>query len=138
MHLSLDLYACTLYNHKSLLQATEALLSTEEEDTPTPSPTSKGGATVSSTAVAPSPAGAVRPPTHPLAAAPRPTAVTTVAPLNLNTTLAQPPSMVTQPSVQQQQVKTAGTPGTPSLPPVKVEDMHKWLYKDPQGEIQGV
>jgi hypothetical protein len=29
------------------------------------------------------------------------------------------------------------TPTTPSLPPYKQEDLNKWLYKDPQGEIQG-
>ena len=45
---------------------------------------------------------------------------------------------------QQQQQQQQQVPGgvttpttTPSLPPYKQEDLYKWLYKDPQGEIQG-
>lgn len=71
------------------MQAAEALLSTEEEDTPTPSPTT-------STLPRPQPSAPTNPHTLP-------------------TTPAQPP-----------------------LPKaVNPDDLHKWLYKDPQGEIQG-
>ena len=127
----------------SFLQATEALLSTEEEDTPTASPT------VTSAGVPPSPAGAFRPPLHPQPATQsQRTAPTPVASLNFSSTaspqastsVAGQATAVQQPTQQQQQQagQVAGTPTTPSLPPVKVEDMHRWLYKDPQGEIQGV
>jgi len=71
------------------MQAAEALLSTEEEDTPTPSPTTSS--------------------------LPRPQPSAPTNPHALPTTPAQPP-----------------------LPKaVNPDDLHKWLYKDPQGEIQG-
>ena len=110
------------------MQATEALLLTEEEDTPTPSPT------VTSAAVAPSPGGAIGAPVHPQAVTQRPTPATPVAPVNYPVTSPpQPTSVVGQAPV----VQAAVTQTTPTLPPVNVEDLHKWLYKDPQGEIQG-
>ena len=111
----------------NIFQATEALLSTEEEDTPTPSPT------VTSAAVVPSPGGAIGPPTHSQAVTQRPTPATPVAPVNYPVTSPPQPTSV----VGQAPVQAGVTQATPTLPPVNVEDMHKWLYKDPQGEIQG-
>ena len=133
---------------------------TEEEDTPTASPT------VTSAAAVHPPSqpggGAIRPPVHPPQAqataahqrsAPTPTshnpstpaaATAPVAPLNFGAAAPSQPSTVgdqVASAQQQQQQQVAGgvtTPTTtPSLPPYKQEDLHKWLYKDPQGEIQG-
>ena len=128
-------------------QATEALLSTEEEDTPTASPT------VTSAAVPPSQGGGpIRRPVHPQAASTQrgsaptppshnpPTPTVPVAPLNFSAAPSQQSSLTVggQAAVLQQQVSVAATtPSAPSLPPYKPEDLHKWLYKDPQGEIQG-
>ena len=142
--------------HICLLQATEALLLTEEEDTPTASPT------VTSAAAVHPPSqpggGAIRPPVHPPQAqataahqrsAPTPTshnpstpaaAMAPVAPLNFGAAAPSQPSTVggQVASAQQQVAGGVTTPTTtPSLPPYKQEDLHKWLYKDPQGEVQG-
>ena len=119
-------------------QATEALLLTEEEDTPTPSPT------VNNSVVPPSPGGPIRQSIHPQAVSQRSApAPSQGGALNFSQPpSAQPGSVVSQaPNVQQQrqvQAASASTPTTPSLPPINKEDAHKWLYKDPQGEIQGV
>ena len=113
---------------------------------------------VTRAAIPPSPGGPIRPPpTQPQTtnqrSAPTPTshnpptpaAPTTapVAPLNFSAPPSKPSAVVggqaaVQQQQQQQQVAAAvTTPTTPSLPPYKQEDLHKWLYKDPQGEIQG-
>ena len=95
------------HTHTSHTQAAEALLSTEEDETPSPSPTG--------TSSLPTPSSV-----------PSLSVIAQVAPIQPQTSVQQPAAVA--PSTASQ---------TASGLNIKPEDFHRWVYKDPQGEIQG-